>query len=160
MDFDINKYASGTGHPGYVFCIRRDAFEKLGGLIDWAILGSADRHMMMGLIDKIEFSYNKNIHPVYKKMCKIWQVRARHFIHRNISYLPGMITHFYHGSKQDRKYSSRWNILVDSQYNPELDLKRDISGLYSLTERNWRLKKEILGYFGERNEDCIYIDKN
>jgi hypothetical protein len=91
-------------------------------------------------------------------MLKIWQVRARHYIHRNIGYLPGLITHKFHGPKHNRGYSSRWQILVKNQYNPDLDIKTDAQGLYTLTEKNWRLRHDIIKYFDSRNEDDIRID--
>lgn len=156
--WDYTRYSSGIGHPGYAWACRRDAFDKMGGLIDWAILGSADRHMAYALVDKVEFSYHPNIHPVYKKLCKIWQVRARHYVHRNIGYLPGLITHHWHGSKSSRGYSTRWQILVNNRYNPELDIKKDAQGLLQLTERNWKLRHEITKYFESRDEDSTYVD--
>lgn len=155
MEWDHQKYSSGIGHPGYAWAARRDALDKVGGLIDYAILGSADRHMAYALVDKVLFSVHPNVHPVYKKMLKIWQVRARHYIHRNIGYLPGLITHKFHGPKHNRGYSSRWQILVKNQYNPDLDIKTDSQGLYTLTEKNWRLRHDIIKYFDSRNEDDI-----
>ncbi len=157
MSWTDQDYASGlTGHPGYAWACRRDAYENMGGLIDWAILGSADRHMAYGLVDKIDSSYHPNVHPKYKKACKIWQVRARHYIHRNVGYLPGLITHHWHGAKVNRGYQNRWRILVDEQFDPELDLKRDACGVLMLTERNWRLRDKVRRYFSSRSEDCIY----
>jgi len=158
MDWNHEKYASGVGHPGYCWAARRDALDKLGGLIDFAVLGSADRHMAYALVDKVEFSVHPKVHPSYIKHLKIWEVRARHYLHRNISYLPGLITHHWHGSKKARGYSSRWQILVDRQFNPELDLKRDSQGVYQLTERNWRLRHDIIRYFESRDEDDIRMD--
>lgn len=149
------SYSGGVGHPGYVWCIRRDAYDKLGGLIDWAPLGSSDRHMAFGLIDQVLKSVHPNIHPIYKKHLKIWQVNARHYLHRNIGYLPGLITHYWHGKKFQRYYNDRWSILVKNQFNPELDLKKDAQGLYHITERNWRLRHDIIKYFRARNEDSI-----
>jgi len=155
MEWDYKKYAAGSWHPGYCWAARRDALEKVGGLIDWAVLGSADRHMCYALVDKVQFSVHPKVHPVYIKYLKIWQVRCRHYIHRNIGYLPGLITHHWHGKKANRGYRDRWSILVENQFNPELDLKKDVTGLYTLTERNWRLRKEIIQYFESRGEDSI-----
>ncbi len=157
-DWNKGEYAKGVGHPGYAWACRRDAYEKVGGLIDFAVLGSADRHMAYGLVDKIEFSYHPDVHPRYKHMCKRWQVNARKYIHRNIGYLPGLITHHWHGSKKFRGYSSRWKIIVDEQFNPDVDLKPDACGVYQLTERNYKLRDKIRKYFASRNEDDIRID--
>jgi hypothetical protein len=40
-------------HPGYAWACRREAWDHLGGLIDFAIVGSADRYMACALIGKI-----------------------------------------------------------------------------------------------------------
>lgn len=149
------EYSSGIGHPGFCWAGRRSAIEALGGLITWGILGSSDRHQAFALIDEVEKSVHPKIHPVYLKHLKIWQVRARHFIQRNISFLPGLITHAWHGKFPNRKYNERWKILVDNQFNPELDLKMNMQGLPVLTERNWRLRRDILNYFKARSEDSI-----
>jgi hypothetical protein len=158
MEWNHKKYSSGTGHPGYAWAARREALDKVGGLIDFAVLGSGDRHMAYGLVDKIEFSVHPNVHPNYLKHLKYWQVRARHYIHRNIGYLPGMITHHWHGSKKSRGYKDRWQILVNNQYNPELDLKKTTQGVNVLTERNWKLRHDIIRYFESRSEDDIHVD--
>jgi len=157
LNWDHTKYSGGVGHPGYCVAMRRDAYDKLGGLCSIAILGSGDRHLMYALVDKVEHSYHPNMHASYKHWLKTYQVRARHYIHRNIAYLPGLITHHWHGDKAGRQYSSRWQILVRNQFNPNLDLKKDSQGLITLTERNWRLRHDIMKYFEYRGEDGIDI---
>jgi hypothetical protein len=156
MIFDPQKYtSSSTGHPGFCWAFRRDAWDKIGGIPTWGILGSGDRHLAYALVDKVQYSYHPGVHPVYKKLCKIYAVRCRHFLHRNIGYVPGLITHAFHGRKTLRGYNSRWRVLVDEQYNPELDIKPDWQGVFQLTERNWKLRDKIRDYFRSRNEDSI-----
>jgi hypothetical protein len=142
-------------HPGYAWAARRSALNHLGGLIDRAILGSADRHMAAALIGKVDSSYHPQVSPQYKKMLRIWQDRANKYIKKNIGYMDGLILHYWHGKKVDRGYSSRWKILYEDNYNPELDLKRDTNGLFQITDRNIKLRDDIRGYFRSRNEDSI-----
>jgi len=71
------------------------------------------------------------------------------------SYLPGLITHFWHGPKHNRQYLTRWRILNESQFDPALDIKRDAQGLYQLTSRNKKLMVDLMAYFRQRNEDSI-----
>lgn len=153
-----NPYGYYTGinwHPGFAWAARRSAIDNLGGLIDRAILGSADRHMAAALIGKIETSYHPKVSPAYIKMLNIWQGRANQFIQKNVGHMDGLISHYWHGKKIDRGYSSRWKILYDDQYNPELDLKRDTQGLFQITDRNIKLRDDIRKYFRSRNEDSI-----
>lgn len=152
-----NGYTIG-GHPGYAWAARREALNKLGGFIDWAVLGSADRHMAAALIGKVETSVHGDIHPNYRAKLDVWQQRAEREIKRNVGYVPGTIRHLWHGKKADRGYSTRWKILVDNQFDPDTDLKRDVSGLWQLTTdcpRQIKLRDDIRKYFRARNEDSI-----
>ncbi len=145
----------GKAHPGYAWAARRSALDKVGGLIDHAILGAADTHMAMALIGRLSEGLNKRLHPNYKKWCQIWEDRCEKHIRRNVGYMPGLLMHYWHGKKSDRQYRDRWNILTDCRYDPEADLKRDAQGLWQLTDRSIQLRDQIREYFRQRNEDSI-----
>ena len=146
-----------TWHPGYAWGWRRDALEAVGGFIDCAILGSADQHMACGLIGEAPKSINPRMHPRYHAEIARWQARAERFVRRNIGFVPGTLLHHWHGRKSGRGYMDRWKILVDYQYDPLEDLRRDPQGLYQLyddgSERFIRFRDEIRAYFRSRNED-------
>lgn len=152
-----SKAYDAQGHPGYAWAARREAVNKLGGLIDWAILGSADRHMACALVGKVLDSAHGNCHKNYLKHLKIWQDRAEREIKRNVGYVPGTLRHYWHGDKSRRGYNSRWKILVDYQFNPETDIKRDVNGLWQLVttcQRQMNLRDAIRKYMSARNEDA------
>ena len=144
------------GHPGYAHACRRDALDKVGGLMDHGILGSGDRHMLDALIGKVERSYNTNVHDNYKHMCHEWQKRAEKYIKRNVGYVSGLLTHSFHGLKQNRGYVDRWKILVEHQFDPYSDMHRDSQGLIQLNDDKLGLRDDIRKYFRNRAEDCIY----
>ena len=143
-------------HPGYAWAARREALDACGGLIELGILGSGDRHMACAMIGKIEHSYNGNVHPHYKDMCMEWQRRCEKFAKRDVGYVAGNITHFWHGSKANRHYNDRWKILVDHQYDPYKDVFRDTQGLLQLDDDKPGLRDDIRKYFRSRHEDDIY----
>ncbi len=143
-------------HPGYAWAARREALDYCGGLIDLGILGSGDRHMACGMIGKASHSFNHGVHPHYKDMVLEWERRCETFVKRDIGYVSGAISHFWHGSKQNRGYKDRWKILVDHQYDPYRDIKRDVQGLYQLDDDKIGLRDDIRRYFRSRQEDCIY----
>lgn len=145
-------------HPGFAWAARRDALNMLGGLLDIPILGSADRHMALSLIEKVKDSYPKDISVGYCEQLEMWENRCKHYIHKNVSYMPGVLLHQWHGKKVDRRYKDRWKILVKHKYDPEFDIKLDTQGLYQFTERNPYLEQDIRKYFQARNEDSIDID--
>jgi len=142
-------------HPGYAWAARREALDHLGGLIDWAILGSGDRHMAMALIGEVKHSVHESIHPRYMDLLTVWQDRAERYIRRNVGVMPGALYHYWHGAKTSRRYHDRWKILLEHQYNPDLDLKRDQQGLYQLVDRSIGLRDDLKAYFRQRNEDGI-----
>ncbi len=147
-------------HPGFAWAARRTAINDLGGLFDFGILGAGDRHMATGFIGRVDDSFPAEVklkcQNYYNKLV-IWQDRALKYIKYNIGYMPGIIWHYWHGKKADRKYRSRWNILADNEYDPELDLKDDWQGMWALTDRNPKFKAQLQEYFKQRNEDSIDI---
>ena len=143
-------------HPGYSWACTREAYDALGGLIDFCILGSADHAMAMGLIGKIERSAPQDINQKFLNELLIWQERAEHHIKRDVGYVPGTLIHYWHGRKADRKYVERWDIIRDNDFDPDDDIKRDWQGLLQLevlTPRQRRLRDQIRQYFRQRNED-------
>lgn len=152
-------------HTGYAWAMRREAWHQLGGLLDIAILGSADFYMgwaLLGLLDKnlycdvasiphrkIGFQQN------YINRLMQWQDRAKG-LKRSIGIVPGTLFHSFHGKKRDRQYNSRENILIDNKYDPDMDLTRNFQHVWELrveNERQIRLRDGIMGYLRSRSED-------
>src|SRR6185369_10683950 len=122
---DTRKRQAIYWHPGFAWAIRREAFDKLGGLIDWAILGSGDYHMARALVGDAASTIHDGISKRYAYKVLNWQHRAEKFIRRNVGYVPGLLLHNWHGREKDRRYWDRWNMLVRNGFDPDLDLKRD-----------------------------------
>ena len=144
-------------HPGYAWAARREAIDALGGLIDWAILGSADYYMAYGLIGRISQTINPLWTDNFKKLMVEWGERAERYIRRNVGFVPGSILHHWHGKKKDRRYNERNLILIENQCDPHLDLKRDSQGVWQLTDRSIPLRDQMREYFRSRNEDSIEV---
>jgi hypothetical protein len=142
------------GHSGYAWAATRHALDTLGGLIDWSVCGANDHHMARGLLGNILDSVNPGSSPAFKQSLLLWGERAEQ-LKPKVGYVPGLITHFWHGPKHNRQYLTRWKILNDSQFDPALDIKRDAQGLYQLTGRNKKLLVDLMAYFRQRNEDSI-----
>ena len=168
IDLDNNSFYEHF-HPGFAWAARKEAMDHVGGLIDWAILGSGDRHMACALIGKVENSLDKFIGGPgadkltvgYWSALQRWQAQAEMYIRRNVGYVPGMILHHWHGSKRDRRYRSRWQILVKHNFDPVKDLKKDAQGLWQLVDhgdlRSIAMRDDIRNYFRGRNEDSIDV---
>ncbi len=143
-----------TWHPGFMWAYRKHALNHLGGMIDTAILGSADMHMAKALIGRASTSYNPDVTDDYKQAVLLWQDRATKHIKQNVGYIPGLLLHHWHGPKAKRRYKDRWQILVKHAFQPTIDIKRDVQGLWQWTGDKSGLRDDVRNYFAGRDEDA------
>lgn len=150
-------------HPGYAWAARRRFFDRIQ-LFDKGILGAGDHHMALSLIGHGHKSLPGNTSDAYKKAVLDWEKQALYAIKKNVGYVPGLITHHWHGSKRNRRYVERWDIITKHKFDPVSDLIKDSYGLYRLNmchgERSIRLRDEIRRYFRQRHEDDIILPED
>jgi len=129
----------------------------LGGLIDWATLGSADYHMAAALVGNVGMSLNRYFPRGYREMCEQWAGarrapcssksvrRSRPYARPHSAPLPRL----------DAKpgVQSALEAIAAHRLDPNLDLKRDWQGLWQLTERNRELRDGLRAYARLRDED-------
>jgi hypothetical protein len=138
-------------HPGFAWACTRTCYEKMGGLYELSILGSGDHNMSLSLIKRGVYSLNAETAQPYKDSVTVFEGRVKNL---RLGYVPGLIRHYFHGSKKNRKYMERWMILVKYKYNPQIHLTKNKDGLLIPTKLcPPGLLKDILAYFSERNED-------
>jgi hypothetical protein len=138
-------------HPGFAWAMTRKAYERIGGLYEKAILGSGDNIMMLSLMGLSMYAINPRSSDGYKESILEFQEKARLL---RFGYIPGVVRHYFHGIKKNRKYHERWEILVKHEYDPKIHIKKNDVGLIVPTEQfSESLKTEILEYFQQRNED-------
>ena len=94
-----HPYGGWWGHCGMAWAMRRSAWDKLGGLIDTAILGSADHHMACALVGAVRSS-SPDVTPAFLADLKRWEARAEQHIQRNIGFVRGTIDHHFHRSEE------------------------------------------------------------
>lgn len=143
---DINFW-----HTGYGWACNRKTYEKIGGLYENAILGSGDNIISLCLIGKIDESIYIKGSNKYKDSVKQYE---KNISNLRLGYVPGVIRHYYHGSKQNRKYVERADILLKYNYNPFNHISKDDKGV--IIPSNFcpnDFLKDIMCYFLERNED-------
>lgn len=143
-------------HPGYAWAMRRDAFDAVGGLLDFAVIGEADSIMGRSILGESHHTFYPGVSGGYRHAVNQWQRRAAR-LRRNIGFVPGTILHSWHGKKAQRNYWQRCRILAECKFDPATDLKRDWQGLFQLVdhgdERSLLLRDAIRSYFRSRNED-------
>ena len=148
-------------HPGYAIAFRRDVLDRLGSgcsggpILETGILGASDHHMMGALVGKAHLTYPAGVHVNYKRQILAWQARAKAAVAGDLGYVRGTILHYFHGAKTNRKYVSRWDILVVHRYDPETDVYKNAHGVYELEDAKPSLRDAIRDYFRQRNEDGL-----
>jgi hypothetical protein len=141
------------GHPGYAWACSRIAYEQMGGLYEYSILGSGDNVMALSFIQSDVVPISISSHPDYLKSVADFKRRVRGF---RFGYVPGVIRHYYHGSKANRSYMERWKILVRGGYRPLVHVWSDeekggvlrASGDFPVA-----MAEEMREYFFSRKED-------
>ena len=138
-------------HPGFAWAITRRAYEKMGSLYEHSILGSGDHNMALALVGNACMSVSTHVDSTY--LSSIVEMESK-MLNLRLGYVPGVIRHYYHGDKKNRKYKERWQILVKHKYSPAKHMTYNNDGLLVPTrECPPELLTDILNYFKERNED-------
>ena len=68
-----------------------------------------------------------------------------------LGYTPGVIRHYFHGSKQNRRYTERWKILIQHAYSPITHVRYEDGFMVANISQSFA--DDILNYFKERRED-------
>jgi hypothetical protein len=153
--FNKNKKYTTKGldywHPGYAWAITRKAYDKIGGIYDKGVLGSGDNIMALSFINKCKNMNNPNYSDEYNDSMLEFEKKAKTL---RLGYTPGVIRHYYHGSKKNRNYTERWQILMKHAFAPSQHLTYDPFGILIPTaEFSEAFKNDIMDYFKERKED-------
>lgn len=153
-------HIKGTGipwHPGYTLSWRREVLDQMGGLLDMPILGSADQHTCAALVGKagVSGACCAQLHPNYLKAVAAYEQRAIKYVQGDFGYVRGTILHSWHGKKANRQYQSRWKILERHQFDPEVDITKNVQGVWELTTDKPGLRDDIRLYFSQREEDEV-----
>jgi hypothetical protein len=144
------------GAPGLGQGWRRDAWDAVGGLIDWPIVGACDSYMAWALIGQLGRALRRDFHKGYTDPMYEWQRKAVLYIKKNIGAMDDVALHYFHGPKAKRGYNTRERILSRNKFNPAIHLKRDFQGLYQLEKSapNYEeLRDDLRTYFRSRQED-------
>lgn len=144
-------------HPGLAWCYRRSTWDGLGGLLETNILGSGDHFMAYALLGKAEALIPPGTSAGYKAAIMEWQERALAVVKRNVGATDGLMLHHWHGAKSTRGYHTRYQILSETAFDPNTDLRKDAQGLFHLGHRgdarSLAIRDRVRTYFHARRED-------
>lgn len=144
-------------HPGFAWACTRKAYDKMGGIYQNSILGAGDHNMALSFIKNGGASVNKEVTAEYRASVIEFEGRVKNL---RIGYVPGVIRHYFHGSKKKRFYGDRWYILVRNGYDPKKHITVNANGLIIPTsECPKKLLSDIMDYFRSRHEDEGYLER-
>ena len=143
---EISGVVSRSAH-GYAFACSRKAFDKMGGLYDYGIIGGGDSIIISIHDEPNNIVYSESMFNT------ILDFRSRSSSLK-FGYVPGVIYHFFHGTKVTRNYISRHFILKDNNYSPLEHMKYNNDGLLVPTDScPEKILEKINEYFFIRNDD-------
>lgn len=139
-------------HPGYCWAARRDiGFE----LYEENITGGGDTVMLSGF-NKQENKLWWKFNDEWDRHIDKWIDKTHNIVGNSIGYVPCDIAHLYHGTRENRRYISRWVLLSNYNFDPETDLYID-NDLLTFTDHVINTKpsmiKSIENFFINRRED-------
>lgn len=144
-------------HPGFNVAFTRKAYEQIGGIFQKSVLGAGDHNLFLCLIGNGIKSLNPDVSDGYKKSIIEFEKKCKGL--RLGSHQSNIIKHSFHGSKKNRQYAERWQVLIKYQYDPYKHITIDHQGL-QIPSKNCpeEMLKDIILYFSERNEDEYYLE--
>ena len=149
-------------HPGFAWAATRKTLERLktccGAPLPERTLGSADRHIAMGLLGMMDKSIPLNMRPGrlagYRAMLGAYGTELEKMA---LGCVEGTLRHGWHGPVASRRNMERWSILAKSAFEPEKHLtRREKDGLlvWSACAPSC-LVLDVAEYFAQRNEDTL-----
>jgi hypothetical protein len=107
---DPRRYDQWYPHPGYAWAMHRSAFNAMGGLAEFCVVGSGDLHFAFALLNRIDETIRPNLHDHYRAMALTWggQLARIAANGERVGYLSVNLFHFWHGNRQQRSYVDRW----------------------------------------------------
>ena len=133
--------------PGYGIAVQRKWLNQIGGLITHAVVGAGDLMMLGSLVApehvKNSLAYQKS--PFAHNDVERFMTNVKK---SKVGFVPHEGLHLFHGSKENRQYGSRHEIMQDLQ---EHDLYTNSHGVLEFRDSRW--SDAMLRYFKGRRED-------
>jgi hypothetical protein len=142
------------GHPGFAWAFRREFFREHGGLYPYCVCGHGDIVNSTGFyglqLRDIQKGFGSDPDALWH--WEAWRDTVLNWTRRQVGSVTGTVYHEWHGSRDDRAYAQR--IQMIEGLKPDRDLEFDGSGLLRWTDdADPALMISVAEYFKSRNED-------
>jgi hypothetical protein len=133
---------------GMAWAARREIVAD--GLLDWCITGAGDAFMADAWL-----GHRRPISRMSAPMARLyrpWAEQQAKLTGGKVGFLPGDITHLWHGTMMNRRYQHRNRLLTRYNFDPATDLVAD-GPLYRWANPDSPLARAVMDWFGDRRED-------
>lgn len=139
------------GAPGFAWAARCEAIAD--GLHDQDIVGGGDCHLLAGWLDETKFVQRQYAGmEVWTDEFLEWKKNQLPRVRGKIGCVSGDAYHLFHGTRENRQYLSRVDILKRHDFTPA-DIRIDGNGLWEWATDKPGLRRDVAEYFAGRKED-------
>lgn len=129
--------------------------DQFNPLFDCSLVGSADWIMACCFVGMPGHAAHGQASAGYKRRVAMFAHWCNTRLQGNVSHVPGFLLHKWHGKKKDRRYLTRWQIVTEQQFDPDLDLEYRADGLLVFSGRNPKLPLLLRSHSNAKNEDSV-----
>lgn len=139
---------------GFGWAARRAELAR-AGLYTGNVVGGGDWLMAFAQIGRLEQCFDQRpFTPAHRDHVRAWYEGAhKSGLFDHLGDVPQTAWHLWHGALTDRRYSERYHILVDHDYDPARDLVAAPGAVHAWADPAGPLPRAVEAYFRSRRED-------
>jgi hypothetical protein len=142
------------GHPGLAWAARRETLDAIGGLFDQCPVGSGDTLMAIGFWGDWNTLYLRQYNAAMQQVIRAWEQRAFQVVQGRVGFVDANVSHLWHGSRQSRKYTERYQGLCQLGIDPVRHLEVADNGTWRWASQTPpAIVQYVCDYFAGRRED-------
>lgn len=138
--------------PGGAWAYRREVLPS-GGLYDKNVIGGGDQVMVASSVGDWGDAAFSLISGAYKEAALAWGREFYSNVKGSIGCTHGDALHLFHGTRENRNYSRRHEILNESEFDPSSDIKVGSCGAWEWSTNKTEIIERAKVYFKQRGED-------
>lgn len=137
-----------SGSPGGAWLMAREKLVDIGGLPELHMTGGGDCVCLDAWTQRDHAAYWTDTSDAVKRLWEADRARCKDIVKR-IGYVPVTATHLYHGTRENRRYQERTDMLRG--LDPARDIRIADNGLWELA--NAEILAAVRDYLLSRDED-------
>lgn len=141
--------------PGVGWAANRTLLEK-HGLFDKMIVGGGDTLLSFAAFSPDGNRQREHLDHLPDALTFAWANWATGFhgdVQGRVGFVPGTVVQLGHGTRQNRRYMERLEILKRHRFDPSLDIEADEHGVWRWASDKPELHSDVREYFRLRHED-------